>query len=431
MSVKLVALNNFYSKVLKDLGIVHNDKDGFLSVTTSAGGDSESPIDKIPVLVDGKRLALPVQSTLDMDDVDEINVFHPIREQRTTGVSPVLRDMRVWVHLRVTDTAKAICEALAELSADKKGQSKGMPKIAREAFKELSNADATFSQLMVRIMKEVADIPVEKRMINMFLRNGGTEKVPNGIRTSVVSYPILDDAHNGDLEKFFGVTMKRKSRIKDKDMLVALIEFVLGDADEFTTASTNGRSPYFHALLSTFYKMAKHQNEIIDAFKKQLPELQVLRYNLDWSEEMDDFENFSDKVFSAAPALPGNSGRTGNKEEDDLDILGDIVEDKEEVKRDERRSRRVTDEVEESPRTRRVAEKTEDDRRTRRVGEEVREVEEDQDDRRTRRINPSRDTGRKTGGDRWKQAARGERRRWDDDSGRRWDNRRNRGGWKL
>ena len=307
--MKIKALCNFYTKVLTEVGVV----DGGSGKLSYVRGEVLAP-----VTLGTKRLCLPTRENLKELDLDTNLVFHPASEQIISGPSPVLNALRDYITVRLSTTAIAISHGILELATDPSRQAK-LPSGAMDIMKSMSNVDAKTITVLESVLDKVGD-SLDTRVYNLFLKNRGSKADPKGLRTTTVSFPIMDSAYDGDPEKFFGVKMPRKTR--DKPAIVALLEYVLDYESgkenyikEFTTSEP--QAPYLHTLLMCFKEIAEHQNKIINVFKKHIPDIQSLAYNLDWIEEFEDFGNFVDKVGLAVPLLPGNSGKSNKTEEEE------------------------------------------------------------------------------------------------------------------
>lgn len=299
--MKIKALVNFYTKVLSEVGVV----DGGEGKLSYLRGEVLAP-----VTVDLKRLCLPTRENLKELNLDTNIVFHPASEQITSGPSPVLNALRDYITLRLTTTAMAIATGIAELAADPKRQAK-LGSGAKTVMQGMSKADAKTVTVLESVLSKVGE-STSTRVYNLFLKNRGSSKDPKGLRTTTVSFPIMDDAYTEDQDMFFGAKMARKTI--DKAAIVALLEYVLdyehGEVNyikEYTTS--DHQAPYLHTLLDSFYDIAVHQNKIIKVFSKHIPNLADLSYDLEWNEELEDFVNFVNKVGLAVPLLPGNSGK--------------------------------------------------------------------------------------------------------------------------
>lgn len=312
--MKLKILSEFYGKLLKDMG-VYDAGEGKLSYLVAEGKMT-------PITVDGKRLCLPTRENLRNLDLNHNIIFHPLAEQIISGPSPILNALRDYMQLRLTFTATTIATKLMELAADPKRHAK-LPASAKTIIKALSEADPKAITVLNRVLDKVGDTP-ETRMYNIYLRSRGTKDKPNGIRTTVVSWPILDDATTDTTDTFNGIRMDRKT--KDKRLVVAILNYVLrsevdstDEQAEYTT--TIGIAPYFHTMLEAFVSQATWLTTIVDRFVKHIPDLEEYKFQLDYLEEFADFENFALKIGSAAPLLPGNGGKiVAEESEDNLDV---------------------------------------------------------------------------------------------------------------
>lgn len=315
--MKNKALNSFYEKLLNDVGI-QDGGEGKLSIAKLDGVLS-------PVTVDGKRLTLPTRENLKSNDGGLI-MFHPASEQLMSGPSPVLDALREYIMVRIYCTGIAIARSAMAISLDTSLQKK-VRGAGNELMRALTSSDKRMSETLDRVLDNIGLTP-DNRMYNIFLVASGSKENPRGLRTSKVSFPILDDANSDDTTEFFNVKMPRKT--KDKPCITALLAAIL-DVDlekehlkEYT--STLRQAPYFHSLITAFHDIATHQNKLIDSLSKADKDIKGLEYNLDWTEEFDDFENFVKKVGHAVPLLPGNQGKliggSDNEEEEEEKTTG-------------------------------------------------------------------------------------------------------------
>lgn len=314
--MKITALSNFYEKLLQDVGLVAKS-DGKLSYLVGNTGTEK------PVTVDGKRLTLPNRDVLKSLDHEHSIIFHPASEQLMCGPSPILEQLRQYITLRLTTTGVEIARAIAATAVDQSLHKKVGSK-AKDIMVAMAVADDKTLHVLGQVLDKVG-LSQDTRMYNLFMMASGTKSEPKGIRTTVVSFPIMDTAYDGDVDMFFGVKMLRKT--KDKPSLLPLFEYLLDVKEptegvelkkEFTTLHTS--APYLNTLLSAFRSIAEHQNELIATFSKAFPALKGLEYNLDWTEEHDDFQEFVKKVGHSVILLPGNSGKVNKLDEPDAEV---------------------------------------------------------------------------------------------------------------
>lgn len=297
MSSKIDELNSFHTKLLLDVGIFDVDGDGLLSYM-NAGKPA-------PVTLNKTRLCIPVPSLLKGGIGSHRTAFHPLSEQITEGPSPVLNAYKSYIGERVKATVQALTLGLMELAADSK-RHKGMSTKAAKYLGSLGEVDTKTVETLKKVLDSVSQVP-EKHLVTIILRN----KTDDGsLRQAVVSFPIMDDADTDDTETFFGVKMPRKT--KDKALIVSLLDYVLGDETvraTYTSGSKNGNSPYLHSLLMSFHKLASRLNDLLALHAPKCQSFEELKFNLDWSEELETFDEFAKGHSRAVPALPGNTGK--------------------------------------------------------------------------------------------------------------------------
>ena len=312
MSTKLDSLLDFYLKLLLDVGVFDKDGKGLLSY--DQGGTAH------PVSLNGTRLCLPTREIMRDGDWTARTAFHPMSEQINQGPSPVLNAFKAYIVERIKPVYKLIAVELAELVADHT-RHKGISTKAAKFMKPLVGFDDTTTKTLEKILKRTsADIP-EKRLVSIFLQSGGG----NGIlRSCSVSFPVMDDADTEDQTTFFEVNMPRKT--KDKALIVALLKYVLGDAADFTGEVKGGDAPYFESLLISFRKVAEHLNGLIELHGKECPVLKDFRFQLEWTDVLDEFGTFCEKYGVAVPALPGNVGIDPEPEDEEGESTRSVFE---------------------------------------------------------------------------------------------------------
>jgi len=298
MSTKIKELNEFYANVLHDVGIVDADGEGMLSHYHEGKPK--------PVTISKKRLCLPLMSVLKAAEWDVRIPFHPFSEQLNQGPSPVLNAFKGYVHQRLKNTIYTIAIALMDLAIEPK-RHKSVGAKASKFMLELVGADQKTADTLRKVLDNaMSSNAPDKRLLGLTLKNGGTD---GALRTCHVSFPVMDDAGTEDQTVFAGVKMPRKT--KDKAHLVALLNYVLGDDEAraaYTSGSSDGEAPYFHAILQSFLKIAQHLNHLIKLHGTGCPELVGFEFQLDWAETMDEFGKFAASHGPAVPMLPGNRG---------------------------------------------------------------------------------------------------------------------------
>lgn len=293
-------LLGFYSEILQTVGPFDATGDGLLSYKQ---GDTV-----LPVTIDKKRLVLPVKAVLQSPDWDKIIGFHPFSEEITQSPSPVLNNYKLYWMLRHTETIKALAVGLAELAHDIPRHKKLPAKLSKYTDKA-PDADEKCVDTLNKVLNTISEAP-ERRLVNIFMKNGGEGGV---LRSSMISFPILDDLDSDDLTTLAGVKMPRKT--KDKTVIRAIFEFILGDAEErkqYSAGSADDNAPYLHSLLLANAKLAKRLDNLITLYEKYIPSLSDYKFTLGWTELVEDkdaFNKFANTAGAAVPPLPGNRGK--------------------------------------------------------------------------------------------------------------------------
>ena len=299
MSSKLETKLDFDRNLLLDVGIFDKENNGFLSVDLA---------DVVtPVTIGGKRLVLTTRELLREGDWEDRIPFHPLSEQISQGPSPILNAFKTYVIERVKETFKTLIDSLGELAIDVKRQKNLSAKAAKYlgSFNGLE-FDATTLKTLRAVLKATSNVP-EKRFLSIFLQNGGAN---GALRTCQVSFPFMEGDDKDDPLTYFGVKMPRKT--KDKALIVALLEYVLGTEEErntlYTKGAKSGDAPYLHSLLMSFQALAERINGLIDIHGVACQNLKPLKFDLVWAEHMADFDKFVRTYGVSVPALPGNVG---------------------------------------------------------------------------------------------------------------------------
>ncbi len=74
--------------------------------------------------------------------------------------------------------------------------------------------------------------------------------------------------------------------------------------DKYSFGTNSDVAPYFHAMMSSFAKVAKQLNSIVRKFKKHLDDADKLLINVDFDKELNDLGKYRDLI----PSLSGNEG---------------------------------------------------------------------------------------------------------------------------
>lgn len=327
---------DFHSSVLSSVGVYDLAGDGYL---TAVVGDN-----KIPVSVNKKRLVLPNQDILKLSPWDTCIGYNPFAEKLTRGESPVLKFTKDAITLRLNDLFGVVLKHMLTIAADPALQKRVGPKVA-DLLKACPEANEKTIAKLDRLIDAVRRQP-QHNFIAMYLKHGGE----NGAsRTCVVSFPVLEELNNEEATEIFGVKFT-SAKDKDKGRIKGLIEQALGELESYTYGSDSPEAPYFHALLTSYYKVASQINGLLTKYKKVIEGADELKIDLSWVEGLDEFHKFRGQI----PSLEGNEGVVLDKDgKPDEELAAARMLQRDQVVEEAPRSRRrVGDEEDEQPRRR-------------------------------------------------------------------------------
>ena len=292
---------DFYRSILKDVNIIDPAEDGYLSAL-HAGNE-------IPLEVGGKRLVLPLRELLKSANWDKCIAFHPMAEKINRGESEVLKALKDYIYLQVNMVGWALLTDLLKAAADNEKIKRVGPE-AEEYLKAVGGADAKTVEALTAVSKATSKDP-NRRLISIYLKHGSTGK-EGYARQSIVSFPIMDEFEIEE-STIFGVKMSKKA----KSTIQKLLEYVFGNEDVRKTYSFGSNileAPYLHALLNSFYKLALRLNTLTKMHEKLLTTPEALRFDLGWSEHIENLSAFRGLI----PSQPGNEGKVLGEEADTL-----------------------------------------------------------------------------------------------------------------
>lgn len=279
--------------VASEEGLISMDFDGILTPCT---------IGRNPA----KRLALPTPSILNNPTWDTIVAFHPMSESLLRGESEVLRKLKSMLMVRVLSVTSDLAIQLMAIAVNVEAQKKLSP----SQHEYLSIIGAVGENTYKDLTKIMGSLTIEKgdQLINMYLKRAGQWKGKGYSRVAITTFPLLEELGTPGKE-VFGHNL---SSIKNKKAIKALFDFILPgneDPDKYSYGTNGDVAPYFHAMMSSFSKVAKQLNSITSKFKKHLDDAESLMINVEYDKELNDLGKYRDLV----PSLSGNEGKLLDK----------------------------------------------------------------------------------------------------------------------
>jgi hypothetical protein len=258
-----------------------------------------------PVMKEGKEVVLPTPEFLKNPDWNRYMAFHPMCESIARGESDILQLAQLMVRLNLWDKYIDVGQKLLQIAADASLQTKLTPS-QQKLLTAISDADATtyenFNKIVARSKHDYTD-GVDRRLIAIYLKRGGSQDGQHYSRMFVVRFPMYaelckaEEAKDAKERKVFDVQL----RAKDIPVLKALHETIFpGDESAYTIGTNSNLAPYYTVLLNGYANMARQLNSVIKPFSKSHGIKQI---DLSW----DEGDNLS--VYrNAIPPLPHNEG---------------------------------------------------------------------------------------------------------------------------
>lgn len=287
-------LIRLYESVLAAAGLVAN-QEGLVSMDLG-GVLHPFTVGKDPA----KRLVLPIQSVLTNPNWNATIAFHPMAESLLRGESEVLRKFKTMLMVRILGVTSDLAAQLMAIAVNVDAQKKLSPDqheflsmvgpVSENTFKDLS-----------RILESMS---VDKnQLVNMYLKRAGHWKGKGYSRVAVTTFPLIEQLATPGKE-VFGISLASQ---KNKKAIKALFDYLLPEAedvDKYSYGTNSDVAPYFHALMSSFAKIAKQLNSITRKFKKHLDDADKLMINVEFDKELNDLGKYRDLI----PSLSGNEG---------------------------------------------------------------------------------------------------------------------------
>lgn len=284
---------SFYESLLTAAGLIVTP-DGYVSIRTS----KESK----PLTLKGRRLALPTAEHLASFNRDSVVIFHPLTENIMRGESEVFERFRIALNGRLNVVIGTIMHVLLELSTSPDDQHKLTPE-QTEFLSKAKNADAKTVEALKKIIGSISASQQQKLFVSMFIKRGGTVGDKRFSRVGVVHFPFYTDLKKAEPE-FHGV----KLRVKDRDTLLGLLDYILPEQDiagVYNRGSNSSIAPSLEALMLSVLAVAAPLNDLLARFDNILPD--SLTIDADWVETLNNLDALLPEIRSV-PMQAGNEG---------------------------------------------------------------------------------------------------------------------------
>jgi hypothetical protein len=283
----------FYESILGAAGLIVT-ADGCVSVQTSK--------EPKPMTLKGKRLVLPTKEHQANPNPEAKIMFHPLVENVMRGESEVFERFRLAINSRLNVVIGSIVTMLLTLGTSQAEQHKLTPEQS-EFLSKVKNADEKTLNALKKIMDSLPAAAHQKLFVSIFLKRGGTVGDKRYSRVGVVHFPFYNDLIKSEGE-LHGV----KLRVKDREALAGLLDYILPDQDiagVYNRGSNSTIAPSIDALMQSVRAVAAPLNDLLSRFEGVLPD--NLMIEADWSEQLDNLDELLPEI-RATPMQAGNEG---------------------------------------------------------------------------------------------------------------------------
>lgn len=295
-------LLEFYQALLKTAGMTVVDED---YVSLQAGKD------KIPAMINDKRLVLPTKRQLRSLDFENQVVFHPMSENIMHGESEVLAYYRECLNSRLNLVFNMLMLELTQIAASPSQHATLDPDQA-EYLSRVKEADEETFTRVAKLANAIDGTDPRRSIVWIFLKRSGA--IVDGrrySRGSVVNFPLYEEIVR--VEKgtdknraVYGVSM----RVKDLHVLKALLEYMMPNINRpetlvYGTDATT--APFLESLLQAVKRVAGPLNDLVALFGDQLTNAEKLQFENSWVEVADNLGVLREQA-NAIPMQAGNEG---------------------------------------------------------------------------------------------------------------------------
>ncbi|BDD79891.1 hypothetical protein [Burkholderia phage FLC9] len=290
---------DFYESILGAAGLIVTS-DGCVSVATSK--------DPKPMTLKGRRLVLPTPEHQRAPNPDTKIAFHPLVENVMRGESEVFERFRLAINARLNVVIGSIVTMLLTLGTSQAEQHKLTPEQS-EFLSKVKNADEKTLIALKKIMDSLPAAAHQKLFVSMFIKRGGTVGDKRYSRVGVVHFPFYNDLKKSDGE-LHGV----KLRVKDREALAGLLDYILPEQDiagVYNRGSNSTIAPSIEALMLSVRAVAAPLNDLLSRFEGVLPD--NLTIESGWSEQLDNLDELLPEIRST-PMQAGNEGSVAGTE---------------------------------------------------------------------------------------------------------------------
>jgi len=292
-------LMDLYKSILSAAGLT-TTSDGFVKMKI---GDKSKP-----ATVKGKSVVLPTQEHLKNPDWSNRELFHPLFENVLRPEHGVVAMYRQAANIRINLTVGVLATFLLRLSTSPADHAKLSPDQS-EFLSKVKHADERTLKDFQKLLDAAPVSQPQKSFVHIYLKKTGAVHGKRYSRVGVVTFPVYAELKKMTKDhEVFGV----KLRVKDRDTLIALLEFIFPGIEEdesYNRGSNSEVAPSIDVMMKTIGGLANPLNSLLELFRTVLGEDEAdeLMFNSDWAEP---FENLA-VMLPQIRSIPMQAGSDG------------------------------------------------------------------------------------------------------------------------
>lgn len=256
-----------------------------------------------PVLVNGKRLAMPTELHLRNPSEEKI-IFHPLCEDLVRGIGPTTERLRHAINVKLNFSIAVLAQYVLMVAASPEMQVGLSPK-QTQALADLTEADDECLKHFNQIVIASAKANQDRAFVNIFLKSGGEVNGIKARRSGNVVFPILRELNS---EKPYGIKIRPKDFQIFRNLMKAIFPFIEKEG-AYTECSSSNIAPFMEALVSAAKGLAVAINELTLEFKDQISDHESIMFDMGFVDVFKDLSLITNDIRSV-PAQEGNIGKS-------------------------------------------------------------------------------------------------------------------------
>lgn len=294
-------LIELYRQIISTAGWVA-DEEGFISMKLA-------DLDPQPVLIDGKRLVLPLDYQLKYPDTGKRVVFHPLNESILRGESDVVAKMRMNITHRLNYVIGYLAISMMRL-ATSPAEHPSLKPDQTVFLSKVKDADETTNDKLQKLAAQMTLGDPSRSFAHIYVSKRGDVDGRKYARVGVVSFPLYEELCKEEAE-VYGVKLRKK----DRQVIKALIEYIFPDIAKpqtYRRGSDSKVAPTLDALMKAVISVGDCINGCVELFHDRIEGPDELTFNGEWEPYFNDLESLLPQI-RMIPMQAGNEGRVGHQ----------------------------------------------------------------------------------------------------------------------